>query len=37
METITAKTPWTTKASARLGRALLRSLKASIIGKEKAA
>ena len=28
---------WTTKASARLGRALLRSLKASIIGKEKAA
>ena len=28
---------WTTKASARLGKALLRSLKASIIGKEKAA
>ena len=28
---------WSTKACARLGKALLRSLKASIIGKEKAA
>ena len=28
---------WATKASARLGRAMLRSLKAQLIGKEKAA